>query len=116
MVRLTMNAPAAAPLAVMLALSAPMLSAQEPAPQDLYRAKCQQCHMANGNSPLAPMNFADGKWAHGSKPEEVEKVIAEGVPGTAMLSFKKQFSPEQIAALAEYVRSFDKSLKPAKKK
>ena len=82
---------------------------------DLYRSKCQQCHMADGNSPLEPMNFTDGKWAHGSKPEEVAKVIAEGVPTTAMLPFKAQLTPDQIADLAAYVRSFDKSLKATKK-
>src|SRR5881409_966733 len=24
---------------------------------ELYRSKCQQCHLADGNSPLAPLNF-----------------------------------------------------------
>ena len=82
---------------------------------DLYRSKCQQCHMADGNPPLEPMNFTDDKWTHGSKPEEVAKVISEGVPTTAMLPFKTQLTPDQIADLAAYVRSFDKSLKAAKK-
>ena len=103
-------------LATVLALGSSAAFAQEPTTADLYRVKCQQCHMADGNAPIVPMNFADGKWIHGSKSAEVEKVITDGVPGTAMLSFKAQFTPEQIAALAEYVRSFDKSLKTAKKK
>ena len=90
--------------------------AQEPTAADLYRVKCQVCHMADGNAPIATMNFADGKWAHGTKLAELEKVIAEGVPGTAMLAFKNQFTPEQIASLAVFVRAFDKSLKPVKKK
>ena len=78
---------------------------------ELYRSKCQQCHMADGDSPIEPMNFTDGKWIHGSKPEAVAKVITEGVPATAMLPFKAQLTPDQIADLAAYVRSFDKSLK-----
>ena len=82
---------------------------------DLYRSKCQQCHMADGDSPIEPMNFTDGKWIHGSKPEAVAKVIAEGVPATAMLPFKAQLTRDQIADLAAYVRSFDKSLKATKK-
>jgi mono/diheme cytochrome c family protein len=82
---------------------------------DLYRSKCQQCHMADGNSPLEPLNFTDGSWRHGSKPEEVAKVITEGVATTAMLPFKGQLSAAQIEDLAAYVRSFDKSLKPAKR-
>ncbi len=83
---------------------------------ELYRAKCQQCHMADGNSPLEPMNFADGSWRAGSKPEQIARVIAEGVPGSAMLPFKGQLDDGQIAELAAYVRSFDKKLKPIKGK
>jgi mono/diheme cytochrome c family protein len=82
---------------------------------DLYRSKCQQCHMADGDSPLEPLNFVDGQWRHGSKADEVAKVITEGVPTTAMLAFKEQLTEAQIADLAAYVRSFDKSLKATKK-
>jgi mono/diheme cytochrome c family protein len=70
--------------------------------------------MADGNSPLEPLNFVDGKWTHGSKPEDVQRVITDGVTGSAMLPFKGQLTPEQVAQLAAYVRSFDKSLKPVK--
>jgi mono/diheme cytochrome c family protein len=76
---------------------------------ELYKAKCQQCHMADGNSPLEPLNFADGKWIHGDKVEVIAKVISEGAPGTAMLPFTSQLTPEEIQALARYVRSFDKT-------
>ena len=75
----------------------------------VYKAKCQQCHMADGNSPLEPLNFIDGKWTHGSSVEDIAKVISEGAPGTAMLPFKSQLTPEEIAGLAGYVRSFDKA-------
>lgn len=83
---------------------------------DLYRSKCQPCHLADGNSPLEPMDFSDGKWTHGSKPEEVAKVITEGVATTAMLPFKAQLTAAEIADLAAYVRSFDKTLKKQKAK
>jgi mono/diheme cytochrome c family protein len=76
---------------------------------ELYKAKCQQCHMADGNSPLEPLNFADGKWIHGDKIEDSAKIISEGAPGTAMLPFQSQLTPEEIQALARYVRSFDKT-------
>jgi mono/diheme cytochrome c family protein len=75
----------------------------------LYKAKCQQCHMADGNSPLEPLNFVNGKWIHGDKVEDIAKVIGEGAPGTAMLPFKSQLTPEEIQGLARYVRSFDKT-------
>ena len=76
---------------------------------ELYKVKCQQCHMADGNSPLEPLNFADGKWIHGDKVEDLAKIISEGAPGTAMLPFKSQLTPEEIESLARYVRSFDKT-------
>ena len=88
-----------------------------PAIAEVYKTKCQVCHLADGNSPLEPMNFVDGKWKNGSKPAEVEKIIAEGVPATAMLPFKEQLSAAEITQLAAYVRTFDPALKaPAKGK
>ncbi len=104
-----------APLVFFACAAAAGTGAQDKAVvQELYRARCQQCHMADGNSPLEPMNFTDAKWIHGSKRVEVAKVISEGVPGTAMLAFKSQLTPEEVEALASYVRAFDKSLKPEK--
>ncbi len=104
------------PLCVVAVLAAGVAVPEDALTQELYRAKCQQCHAANGNSPLEPMNLADGKWVHGSKPADVAKAISDGVAGTAMLSFKAQLSPEQVTALAAYVRAFDKTLKPEKAK
>jgi mono/diheme cytochrome c family protein len=106
----------------MVILAGPALAADAPpakAPAvdaaELYKARCQACHMAEGNSPIEDMNFVDGKWKHGSKPAEVIATITEGAPGTAMLPFKEQLTPAEIKALAAYVRAFDKSLAPAKK-
>jgi mono/diheme cytochrome c family protein len=65
--------------------------------------------MADGASPIEQMNFADGKWSHGDSIADITKVITDGAPGTAMLSFKSQLTPEEIAGLAKYVRSFDKT-------
>src|SRR5207247_19193 len=78
----------------------------------LYEAKCQVCHMADGNSQVMPnMSFADGVWVHGSTLKAVEATISNGVPGTAMVAWKEQLSPAEIAALAKYVRKFDKKLR-----
>jgi mono/diheme cytochrome c family protein len=98
-----------------LAADAPPAKAPAVNAAELYQAKCQACHMADGNSPIEDMNFADGKWKHGSKPAEVVATITEGAPGTAMLPFKEQLTAAEIKALAAYVRAFDKSLAPAKK-
>ena len=90
-------------------------SAADPAAEKLYQEKCFSCHLAEGKGPLPPMDFTDGEWKHGSGQAQVMKVITEGAPGTAMLSFKEQLTPAQIAALARLVRSFDKTAKPARK-
>ena len=79
--------------------------------EEAYKTKCAVCHTPDGNSPIEQMNFADGVWKHGSTTKDVMKTIADGVPGTAMMSFKTQFTPGEIAALAKKVRGFDKKLK-----
>jgi len=103
-------------LALLLGAGLAATASQAPSAEvkELYGKKCSMCHTPEGNSPLEPLNFSDDKWTHGSEPSDIAKVITDGVPGSAMLSFKAQLTPEQIEALAAYVRSFDKSLKPAK--
>jgi mono/diheme cytochrome c family protein len=79
---------------------------------ELYQAKCQVCHMADGNSQIMPnMSFADGIWKHGSTLKAVQTTIADGVAGTAMIAWKEQLTPAEITALAKFVRKFDKKLK-----
>jgi mono/diheme cytochrome c family protein len=87
--------------------------------KDLYKTKCAACHLADGKGAMPEMNLTDAKWEHGSSVADIIKVITEGVPGKAMVSFKAQLSDEQIEGLANYVRAFDKTLKaekPAKAK
>jgi mono/diheme cytochrome c family protein len=79
--------------------------------EEIYKTKCAVCHTLDGNSPIVNMNFADGEWRHGSTVKDVIKTISDGVQGTAMMSFKTQFSPGEISALARKVRSFDPKLK-----
>ena len=68
--------------------------------------------MADGNSQIMPnMSFADGIWKHGATLKAVQTTITNGVPGTAMVAFKEQLTPAEIAALAKFVRKFDKKLK-----
>ena len=92
------------------AAAAPAAPAYKPseATLEVYKAKCAQCHMADGNSPLELLNFVDSTWKHGSAVKDIAKVIGEGVPGSAMLPFKGQITDAEILALARYVRSFDK--------
>ena len=78
---------------------------------ELYKTKCLVCHQADGNSQIMPnMSFADGVWVHGSSIKEVTNTITNGAPGTAMMPFKGQLNGAEIAALAKFVRQFDKKL------
>lgn len=95
-------------------VAAPVSALDDAAVLELYKAKCFACHLADGNAPMKEMNLADVEWKHGSKVADIIKTIEEGAPGTAMLSFKAQLSPDEIESLARYVRSFDKTLKPEK--
>jgi mono/diheme cytochrome c family protein len=93
------------------------LAAGAPTPvAEVYKTHCQSCHMVDGNSPLEPMNFADGVWKHGTTTAKIAAVIADGVPGTAMLPFKAKLTPAEVKALAAYVRTFDPKLGPRPKK
>jgi mono/diheme cytochrome c family protein len=79
---------------------------------ELYKTKCIVCHGPEGNATTMPnMSFADGVWKHGATVKEVSATITKGVPGTAMMPFAGQLSDAEIAALARYVRRFDKKLK-----
>lgn len=92
----------------------PAATSNRPA-AELYKSNCVMCHMPDGNAAIPQMNFADGKWAHGTTPPQLAKVITNGVPGTAMMSFNERFSDKEILALAKYVLAFDKTRKPAAK-
>lgn len=85
--------------------------------QELYVANCQMCHMPDGNAAIKDMNFADGEWKHGTVIKDQVKIVTDGVPGTAMMSFKDRLSDAEILALVKFVRTFDKKLaaKPAAK-
>ena len=106
-------------LAVMLWLLAGDVTApaaqpvSKPKAEEIYRARCQKCHGPDGHAPQkgSGLSFADGEWTHGSDLKSVVQVITNGVPETGMNPFKDQLSPEEIQALARYVRSLDKNLK-----
>ena len=100
--------------ALSLAAAGPASALDDAAVLEVYKTKCFACHLADGNAPMKEMNLADAEWKHGTKLADIQKVIEEGVAGTAMLPFKAQLTPEEIEGLARFVRAFDKTLKPEK--
>lgn len=76
----------------------------------LYLQNCAACHGVDGRGdglmssilPRPPANF------HWRRPNSdyAKQVISDGVPGTAMPSWKSKLTDSQRSALAEYVRGF----------
>lgn len=78
--------------------------------QTIFQANCVACHGSVGEGGVGP-NLTDNFWLHGGKPENVLKVIAEGVPAKGMLSWQPILGTHKVAAAAAYVLSL-KGTKP----
>jgi len=98
------QAPAPAPVA-------PQAAAQDVA-QDTFEKRCIFCHGQDGKGLTkkgkeykAP-DFTSAKWNKETTDDEIRDAIANGVPKTKMPGFKAKLTPEQMEALAQYVRGF----------
>src|SRR6185295_15570556 len=87
-------------------------------PRGLYREHCAHCHgiTGDGNGPTAsflnpyPRDYRAGLFKFKSTPigyrplhDDLKKIVVEGIPGTAMPSFRL-LSDQEIEALVEYVK------------
>jgi cytochrome c oxidase cbb3-type subunit 3 len=77
----------------------------------VYKTRCVLCHNAEGKSPNKRMRFADHEWKHGDKPEQVQKVVTEGVKGTAMMGFKNRLNDNDIKAVTAYIMDLSEKAK-----
>lgn len=74
--------------------------------KQLYDQSCKGCHRSDGKGTLEEMDLTDSVWKHGNTPEEVEKVIREGIKGTGMRAILGEPTDQQIKALVKYVLKF----------
>lgn len=96
----------------------PVKSDREGEPRGLYREHCAHCHgiSGDGSGPTAsflnpyPRDFRLGKFKFKSTPigtaptdEDLRKTLVNGIPGTAMPSFKT-LSDQELDALIDYVK------------
>lgn len=81
-----------------------------------YKTNCLSCHgeKGDGNGPAGmylkpkPRAFKGETFKNGDKPEDLFKTLADGMPGTAMVSFKHL--PEEVRwALVHYVLQLRKN-------
>ena len=69
-----------------------------------YDKICYVCHGKFGEGLVGP-NFTDEYWIHGNKPEDLKKVVVDGVLDKGMLSYKSQLSNKQIDQVIAYILS-----------
>ncbi|MDP2336158.1 MAG: cbb3-type cytochrome c oxidase N-terminal domain-containing protein [Bacteroidota bacterium] len=65
---------------------------------------CFVCHGKFGEGLVGP-NFTDDYWIKGGRPEDLKKVITEGVLDKGMLSYKSQLNNAQIDHVIAYILS-----------
>lgn len=70
----------------------------------IFGSQCVACHKADAGGMIGP-NLTDDYWLHGGDIKSVYKTISEGVPGTTMIPWKSSMSGEDMAALANYIKS-----------
>ncbi len=83
--------------------------------KDNYKEYCAGCH---GDQLEA---FADRRWIHGNKPEDLKKAITYGYPDGGMSAYEETFSEQEIDGLVAYILdgiknveryNFDNNIKP----
>jgi putative heme-binding domain-containing protein len=68
----------------------------------LYSEQCTTCHGATGNA-VGNVDLRRGRFRNASSDEDLKRLIANGIPNTAMPPFK--FSDAELNAVVAYVRS-----------
>lgn len=71
----------------------------------VYEKHCKSCHLEKGRSRIRRLNLSDDKWKHGASLEEIAKVITDGVESSQMQPFKSKLTPQEIQAVAKYVKT-----------
>ncbi len=105
-------------LACATALGAAPIAAQAPDGQAIYREECRNCHGAAGKPTQRALTqykkipTLDATFLATRSQDSIVAVLHHGL-GKDMKSFKDKLSPEEIAAVARYVReTFGTAAKP----
>ena len=72
--------------------------------QSLFRGLCSGCHGGAGRGGKGP-DLTRKKFSHGSRDEDIVKVIRNGVPKTTMKKLGDSLKADQIAKLVLFIRS-----------
>lgn len=80
----------------------------------LFKGNCASCHGPEGGGLTGP-NLTDDTYINVQKPEDIFRVIRDGVTAKGMPDWGKRFSEQQILLIASYVASL-RGTKPATSK
>ena len=72
--------------------------------EQVYKMFCAACHGPEGAGLVGP-NLTDKEVLHGTKKEDIMKLVANGIPGKAMPAWGSILSQEQISDVADFVKS-----------
>ena len=70
----------------------------------VFGQQCMACHKADAGGLVGP-NLTDDYWMHGGDIQSIYATIKDGVPNTAMISWKTVLSPEQMRDVSNYIKS-----------
>lgn len=99
--------------AVALALLLPNLASAAPDAEKLWKAKCANCHGADGvgatkmGEKLKVKDMTTAEF-QGGKEDEWKKAVMEGIKDKKKPAFKDKLSAEEVDALIKYVHTFKK--------
>jgi len=79
--------------------------------ESLYRAKCAVCHGQLGEGGIGP-NLTDNYWLHGNRPEDLLKVIREGVPDQGMAGWANILTLQNIENIRDFVLILNRTNPP----
>lgn len=72
----------------------------------VYTKNCVPCHAPDGGGLVGP-NFTDYYAIHGEDLASIVHTIQEGVPAKGMIPWKTVLKPEEVHAVAVYVKAFE---------
>ncbi len=73
--------------------------------ESVYAANCVACHQADGRGNAATKPLAGSAIVQDADKSKMMKVLLDGVSGTAMVAWKSQLSPTEIAAVMTYAKN-----------
>ena len=82
--------------------------------QALFVATCAACHGPNGEGKIGP-NLTDEFWIHGARPEDIYKIVRDGVPAKGMPTWGPVLGQDKTAAIVAYVMTVQNTNVPGGK-